>query len=165
MLAASSLPLTWCGMHVAFPALGGFGRKGLLRQPFDDAGGDLDGVDHFVLGEARVHVDPGYFYFQRVGAEGFILDFPHFFAVDRVAEIGADLGRGDVLHSPARLFVGSENDLEVRPRQFRMVVQPGQDVHDDGDAGLVVGAQQGVARRGDDGLADLFQQIRVFAGF
>ena len=104
-------------MDVPFPLLGGFRRQGLLGQSFDDVGGDFDGVDHFVLGHARVNVDPANFDFQRVGAECFILHFPHFLAVDRIAEIGPDLGDGDVLHAAARLFIGSEYHVDVRPRQ------------------------------------------------
>ena len=88
-----------------FVALGELRALGSGQQPLQFAG-HVDGVDHLVLGVARVDVAALYFDLRARGVEVFILQFAFHAAVDRVGEIGAEGLHVEEIHAAAHLFVG-----------------------------------------------------------
>ena len=154
-VAFSSAPEMPIGCRKALLAFGGFRRAGILRQALDDARRDLDGVLHLALGKAGMGADA----FDRdrgaIGGEGFVLDIPGGFAVDGIGEIGAELFQVGLVDAAADLFIGREQDLDGAVLDVRIVDQEMRRIHDFGEAGLVVGAEQRGAVGGDDVVADL----------
>ena len=142
-------------MQKAFLALGGLGRAGVFRQPVDDGGSDLDRVLHLALGKARMGRDALDGDGGAVGREGFVLDIPRGFAVHRIGEVGAELLQVDLVDAAADFLIGGEQDLDRAMLDLRILNQELRRVHDLGEAGLVVGAEQRGAVRRDDVVADL----------
>ena len=89
---------------------------------------------------------------------------PGAFAVDRIGEVGAELLQVGLVDAAADFLVGREQDLDRAVLDLRIVRSGMRGVHDLGDAGLVVGAEQRGAVGGDDVVADLVGQRRVFGG-
>ncbi len=85
-------------------------------------------------------------------------------AVHRVGEIGAELFQVDLVDAAADLLVRREQDFDRAVLDLGMVEQELRGVHDLGDAGLVVGAEQRGAVGRDDVVADLVGQRRVLGG-
>ena len=96
-----------------------------------------------------------------VGREGLVLELAGAFAVDGVGEVRAELFHVDVIDAVADFLVGREQDLHVPCRIGGIAGQDRHRIHDLGDAGLVVGAEQGRAVGGDDVVADLVLQRRI----
>ena len=90
-----------------------------------------------------------------IGGERFVLDIARSFTVDGVGKIGAEFLQVDLVDAAADLFVGREQDLDRAMLDLRIVDQETRRIHDFGKAGLVVGAEQRGAVRGDDIVADL----------
>ena len=82
-----------------------------------------------------------------VGRERLDVDLAAGVAVERVADRRADLIQFQMVHAVADLLVAGEADSHRAVRDFRVLDQPGGGLHDDGHAGLVVGAQQASCRR------------------
>ncbi len=108
-------------MQKALLALGGLRRAGVLRQPIDDGGGDLDRVLHLALGKAGMRADALDGDGGAVGREGLVLDIARGFAVHRVGEIGAELLQVGLVDAAADLFVGGEQDLDRAVLDLRVV--------------------------------------------
>src|SRR5260221_1411780 len=142
-------------MQKALLALGGFRRAGLFRQALDDGGGYLDRVLNFALGKAGMGADAFDGDGGGVGGESLVLDIPRGFAVDRVGKIGTEFLQVGLVDAATDLFVGREQDLDGAVLDLRIVDQEMRRIHDLGDAGLVVGAEQRRVVRRDDVDADL----------
>lgn len=97
-----------------------------------------------------------------VGGERLVLDAARALAVHRVAEIGAQLLDVDIVDAAADLFIRREQDLDGAVLHVGIVDEEIRGIHDLGDAGLVVGAEQRGAVRGDDVVADLVLQRGMF---
>ena len=151
-------------MQKALLALGGLRRAGVFRQAIDDGGRDLDRVLHLALGEAGMGADALDGDGGAVGGEGLVLDIPGGFAVHRVGEIGAELFQVDLVDAAADLLVGREQDLDRAVLDLRIVDQELRRIHDLGEAGLVVGAEQRGAVGGDDVVADLVGERGMIGG-
>ena len=151
-------------MQKALLALGGFRRAGVLRQAVDDRGRDLDRVLHLALGKTWMGRDALDGDDGAVGRKRLVLDIPGGFAVHRIGEIGAEFFQVDLVDAAADLFVGGEQDLDGAVLDLRIVDQELRRIHDLGEAGLVVGAEQRGAVDGDDVVADLVGQRRMFGG-
>ncbi len=89
----------------------------------------------------------------RGGVEGLGDDLPQLGGVDRVGEIAGEAGEVEGLR-PAQpdLLVGHEGDADVAVAVLRAEI--GQERHDDGDRGLVVGAEHAGPVAEDDVGAD-----------
>ena len=122
-VAFSSAPADADRMQEALLAFGGFRRAGILRQPIDDGGGDLDRVLHLALGKAGMGADAFDGDGGAVGREGLVLDIAGGFAVDGVGEIGAELLQVDLVDAAADLLVGREQDLDGAVLDLRIVDQ------------------------------------------
>ncbi len=145
----------------ALAVLGGLRRAGVLRQPLDDARGDLDRVLHPALGEAGMGADALDGDDSSIRREGLVLQVAGALAVDGVGEIRRELFQVDLVDAAADFLVRREQDLDGAVLDLRMLDQETRRIHDLGDAGLVVGAQQRGAVGGDDVVADLVAQRRV----
>ena len=152
----STLACTTYGMHEAlvtarsFPATAD--RDG---QAVDEVGGDLDRVDHPSLRVARMRVEAVEGDRHRVGREALDLDLAPAAAVHRVGAARAEACDVEVLRAAPDLFVRRERDADRAVRNLGMRDEIGGRRHDLGHAGLVVGAEQRRARRGDDVVAHL----------
>ena len=151
-------------MQETFLAFGGFRRAGVLRQAIDDGGRDLDGVFHLALGKAGMGGDALDGDGGAVGGKGLVLDIARAFAVHRVGEIGAELFQVRLVDAAADLFVGREQDLDGAVLDLGVVEQELRGIHDLGEPGLVVGAEQRGAVGRDDIVADLVGERRVLGG-
>ena len=163
-VAFSSAPEIADRMQKAFLALGGFRRAGVLWQAIDDGGGDLDRVLHLALGKAGMGADAFDGDGGAVGRKRLVLDIPRGFAVHRVGEIGAELFQVDLVDAAADLLVGREQDLDRAVLDLRVLNQELRRIHDLGEAGLVVGAQQRGAIGRDDVVADLVGERGMIGG-
>ncbi len=76
-------------------------------------------------------------------------------AVHGIAEIGAELVQVDLVDAVADLLVRREQDLDRAVLDLWIADQEMRRIHDLGEPGLVVGAEQGGAVGGDDVVADL----------
>ncbi len=85
------------------------------------------------------------------------------FAVDGIAELGAELLQVDLVGAAADFFVGGEQDADGAVPDVGIVHQELRCRHDLGNAGLVVGTQERRAIGGDDVVADLVEQHRMLA--
>ena len=99
-----------------------------------------------------------------VGGKGLVLDIPSGFTVDGVGEIGAELFQIGLVDAAANLFIGGEEDLDGAMLDVRILNQELRSIHDLGEPGLVIGAQQRGAVRRDDVVADLVCQRRMLGG-
>ena len=99
-----------------------------------------------------------------VGGKRLVFDVAGGFAVHRIGEVGAELFQVDLVDAAADLFVRREQDLDGAVLDLRIVDQELRGIHDLGDAGLVVGAQQCGAVRRDDVVADLVGQCGMVGG-
>ena len=121
--------------------------------------GQRRGVDELAGGEARVHVDA---VDDEVGArrgERLVLELAHRGAVERVRADGAEALDVEERGALPHLLVGREADADRRPRELGMGREVRDRGHHLGHAGLVVGAEQRVAARGDDVVADRVAQL------
>ena len=145
-------------MHESLAAFGGFRRAGVLRQAVDDGGCDLDRVLHASLGEAGMGADALDRDGGAVGGKRLVLEVPGALAVHGVGEVGAEFLQVDLVDAAADLLVGREQDLDGAVLDVRVAHQELGRIHDLGDAGLVVGAEQRGAVTRDDVVADLAGQ-------
>src|SRR5690606_10849134 len=159
-------------VHAAFQGYGmiealvsfGLFRRLALRQLRQESGGHAQRVDHFSFRRAGMDVrakerDPGF-----GGVERLELQLAEGPAVHRVGERGAEGGRVEAVRAPADFLVGREGDAHLAAFDFRMAQQIVHGGHDFGDAGFVVGAEQGGAVRGDQRVAGVAGQLRDLAG-
>ena len=86
------------------------------------------------------------------------------FAVHRVGELGAELFQVDLVDAAADLLVRREQDLDRAVLDLRVLDQELRGIHDLGEAGLVVGAEQRGAVGGDDVVADLVGECGMLGG-
>ena len=89
---------------------------------------------------------------------------PARFAVHGVGEVGAELFQIDLVDAAADLLVGREQDLDGAVLDLRILDQELRGIHDLGETGLVVGAEQRGAVGGDDVVADLVGERRMLGG-
>ena len=106
---------------------------------------------------AAVHGDDG-----GVGAERLLVQLAGRVSVDGVGELRTELLDVEVFRAGADLLVGREADSDVAVEQFRIVDERLDGRHDDGNAGLVVRAEERGAVARDDCLADVLLQLGIF---
>ncbi len=134
---------------------------GGLRQELDDLGGQMERVDQFVLGGSCVDGDALDLDRRLVGRESFVDDLAHRAPVKRIGDIRAQILRQRRIDAAADLFVRRKTDPERSVPDLRIGQQMRGDGHGNGDPGLVVGAEQGLAAGRDDILAFLAGQRRI----
>ena len=139
------------------------GAVGNRKQRIELHAGE-DGVDHSVFGAAGVDAPAGDLYFGRGGVEALVLKFAEFASVDCVGLFGAKNLRVEILCPPSDFLVGGERSADRAVRQFRMRGVVGEEVHDLGDPGLVIGAQECRAVRDDQVLADVGEELGEIGG-
>ena len=145
-------------MQEALVALGRLGRL-IDRQAVDEPGGIAHGIDHLALGEAGMdaHAPDGHERSARV--EVLALERADFAAVERVGIGRAEERNVEVFRAAGHFLVGGEADAQARMRHLGMGLDPGDHLHDLGDARLVVGAQKRRAVREDHVLALVLQDV------
>ena len=109
------------------------------------------GVDHRVFGAAGVYAEAVYRHNGSGGVEVFVADFAHVLTVHGVGVSGAEARHVKQAGALADFLVGGKADaqLTVGALLGDDTLQRG---HNFGNAGLVVGTQQGRAVGGDQGL-------------
>ena len=133
----------------------------IFGQPFDDRRSNLDGVLHLALGEAGMGADAVDIDHRGIGRKGLVLKMADGLAIDGVGKVGAELAQIDIIDAAADLFVGREQQPNRAVLELWIAEQNFRRIHDRGDAGLVVGAEQRGAVAGDDVVADLVGKGRV----
>ena len=128
-------------------------------QGGEQASGEPRGVDELAGREAGVDVDAVDRHDHLGAGEGLVLQLAHGRAVQRVGAARPEALDVEERGALADLLVGREADAQGRARQLGVRGQVGDRGHDLGDAGLVVGAEQRVAARGDDVVALLAGQL------
>ena len=134
--------------------------SGSARQRGEDAPRQPRGVHELAGRPAGVDVDAVHGQLHLDGAERLVLQLARLRAVERVRAARAEALDVEQRRALADLLVGREADAQRRARELRVRGQVRDRGHDLGHAGLVVGAQQRVAARGDDVVADLPGQHR-----
>src|ERR1700735_410168 len=129
-------------MQKSLRSLGGFRRTGLFRQGGDNGSSDLDCVLHFALGKTGMSADALNGDGGGIRGKGLVLNISGSFAVDSVGKIGAEFFQVDLVDSATDLFVRCEQDLDGAVLDLWIVDQETRRIHDFGNAGLVVGAEQ-----------------------
>src|SRR5580658_5880460 len=87
---------------------------------------------------------------HRIRRKGLIFEAAAFAAVKGVTEIGSKPAKVYLIHSPADLLVGSEEDADLSAFNTGVLNEKVNHIHDDRDAGLVVGAKKGCSGSGYD---------------
>src|SRR5205823_14008446 len=96
---------------------------------------------------------------RLVGGKGLRFDLSLSHSVERVADDGADLFRMSMIDAVADLLVAGEDNADRPVWNLWVLQQVRRRLHDDGHAGLVVGAEKCRPVGGDQRLADARQQI------
>ena len=89
---------------------GGFGRHGRLRQGFDDAACQMDGIDQLARRLAGVDRDASDSDDREISGEGLIDDFACVTAIEGIGKIDAEIGGEFGIDTAPDLFVGGEGD-------------------------------------------------------
>ena len=146
-----NVPVHLAQVIEALAALGGLG-PGSDGQRTVELHGHVGSVDHGTLGGAGVHREAVHRHGGRRGVEVLVLDGTGVAAVHGVGKVGPEARDIEQLSPLADLLVRGEGDAQLAVGQalFLQRFHSGQNF---GDAGLVVGTQQGGAVRGDEGLA------------
>src|SRR5688572_22983513 len=97
----------------------------------------------------------------QIGGESLDIDFARAAAVERVTDVRSELFQIDMVDAMADFFVAGKENANGAVQELRMLDEMMSELHDDGDAGLVVGAEQRGAIGGDDRFADEALQLRV----
>ena len=126
----------------------GLFRHLVRREHGVERHGHGGGVDHHVLGAAGVDAHAAERHIAGGGVEVLVLDLAQRAAVHGVAVVAGQLRHVQTVHAAADLLVGGEHHPHLA---VGAAVQQLHGGHDLGDAGLVIGAQQGGAA-GDDQL-------------
>ena len=142
----------------AFVTLGVFGSLG-ARQHGDELVGDAYRVEHLVLGVSGMHVatlegDAG-----AGSIEVLVLELADGAAVHSIGEVTAEALDVELMGAKAYLLVGVEADSDLAVLDLGVGLQPGHSADDFGDAGLVVGTQQGGAVGDNQVLAHVVEQL------
>ena len=135
-------------------------RAGERRQQAVELRRDVDGVAHLALGVAGVDVAALDVELGGGGVEVLELELADFAAVHRVTEVGAESPDVEGIDAAADLLVAGKGDGDGAVLELGMVDDILDGVHDLGDAGLVIGAEEGRAVGGDQRLADIVEQLR-----
>ena len=125
--------------------------------------GHEQGVFHFVLGGAGVDAEAVDGHVGHGGVERLILIVGDVAAVQGVGKVGAEARHVKVAGAPADLLVGREAKAELavgRALREQLLHR----LEDDGDAGLVIGAQQGGAIGADQILSHELGKLREPGG-
>ena len=147
----------------ALVAVGVLGLGGGRHEAVELAG-DVDGVDHAVLRGSGVNREAREVHVGLGGVEALVVHDADGAAVERVAEGRTVLLEVEQLGAVAELLVGHERNCEARVRDGRVGLNAGDERHDLGDAGLVVGGEQGAAVGADDPAAHHVVQLGVDGG-
>jgi hypothetical protein len=150
-------------VNEAVAPLGGLGRAVAFRQPLEQPRSELDRVDHLPLRRARMHAEPFDADAHLRRGERLVVDPSHLGAVERVAEVGAELVDVEVVDATSHLLVDGEADANRRVLDLRVRDEIGDGAHYFGHACFVVGAEQRGAIRGDDVVSDSCRKDRVLA--
>ena len=140
------------------PPLGRLGGE-VRGQGGEQASGEPRGVDELARREAGVDLDAVDRHDHLGAGERLVLQLAHGRAVQRVGATRPETLDVEARGALADLLVRRETDAQGRAGQLGVRGQVGHRGHDLGDAGLVVGAQQRVAARGDDVMALLARQL------
>ena len=142
-------------------ALGGFGAL-VGRQLGRQFHGHHIGVHHLVLGIAWMHAHTFYIYARAGSVEVFKLQLAHVAAVHGVSPFAAEFLHIKMVCAHAYLLVGIECHTDVAVAYLLVVAQVAHGFHYLGNAGLVVGSQQGGAVGHYQVFAHMFQQFGKF---
>ena len=147
---------------VAFVAAGAF-RSLLLRQSRRKLTGDQQSVDHRILCGTGMDARAADGEFRLGRIEIVVGQISDRSAIDRVGEVGRETVHIEQFRPASpKFFIGSESKTDLPVLPFRMRDELLAGGHDRGNAGFVVGAQQGRAVRSDDRLPDIVPQAREF---
>ncbi len=151
------------GVIVALATLGVLGALG-GRDHLLEFHSQRNGVDHDVLGGARVDHRAMEGHIGRSGAKALEVDLAQGLAVHGVAPLGAQFVQVEKGGTVADLFVGHKGDLQRGVRKLGICHQAGEKGTDLGHAGLVVCREKRGAVRAHDVLAHKLGEVRHLIG-
>lgn len=120
-------------------------------QAADEGHHDVGRVHHLAVGGTRVDVLALDDDRRQRGVEAFVLDLAELAGVHRVGDFGREVFEVDVVGALPDLLVRVETDADFAVGDV-LLPQTFEGRHDDGDARLVVGTEQGLAAGGHDGV-------------
>ena len=154
------------GLHAQqmVESLVAFGCLGSLVgwQHHGELGGQPVGVYHLALGVSGMNAYALYRYLGRSGVEVLELEVAEVAAVHCVRPLAPELLNVEVVGPHAYLLVRVESHAYVAVLHLVVVAQPAHGLNNLGNAGLVVGAEQGVAVGHDNVLALVGKQFGKF---
>lgn len=148
-------------MEKPLARVGRLRREVSVRQRRHDAPGKLERIDQLGLGAAGMGGDPADRDGGFIRREGLVDNLADLAAVQRVGEIRGEPRQVDMPDARADLLVGREAEAQLAVRQLPVRQQMTRQRHQNGDASLVVGAEQRAAAGGDDVVAELLAQVGV----
>ena len=139
-----------------------FLRSLVLRDALHKFSGQPAGIHHFVLGVARMHTRAPDGHLGRCRVEILKFQFAQVAAIHRVGPFAAEFTHVEMVGTPSDFLVGIEGDADLAVLNLLMVAQVAHGLHDFGNAGLVVGTEQGGSVGHNQILAHVLQQFREF---
>ena len=124
-----------------------------------ELGRNRDGVDHHVLGAARVDHHAADRNRGLAGREALVVELAKGLAVHGVAPASAKGVEVEQLRAMTDLLVGNKGHLDRRVRQLGICHEPGEKRADLRNAGLVVGGEERGAVRADDVLTNKLREV------
>lgn len=151
------------GMDETISALCRLGRPFPFGERIDKMRSYFSGVDQFIFRISGMSGDAMKGDGHRIGGKGFVFNGSALAGIQGIGDIRTETDQVDLIHPPADLFVGRKQypDPAMFPAGVRN--QEMDHIHNNRDAGLIVGSQQGRAARGDKIVAFARPQIRMFA--
>ena len=139
-------------------------RALLGREPLGKFGSELCGIEHLVLGISGMDIQALEVNLGGGCVEVFKLQLADLPAIDGVGEIGSELGDVEMVCPLPYLLVRREGDTDAAMFHLGMRLQIVHRGDDGGNAGLIVGSEQGLAVRYDNVLAYIISEFRELGG-
>ena len=148
-------------MEKSLAPVAGFGGQHVPGEAVKETTGRSHGIHHAALGDRRMNVDSADGHRGQVGRERFHVNRVGSRSIQGIADVCGELLQVDMIHAVADFLIAREEDSHRSVWYFRMLGEVGRHLHDDGDAGLVVGAQEGGPIGSDQRGATELLQFRV----
>ena len=152
-------------MQKSVAAIDHLGRLCGQRQAVQHLGRQMQRIHQLALGIAGMGRNPSDLHHRAISRKALELDLAHLATIQRIGEIGAQIGGQARIDAAPHLFIRGKGNANGPMRDLRVFQQVPRQRHDDRHPGLVIAAQQRGAARGDDVMPQTAGQIgRIFGG-